>query len=270
MNDIGSFLDEVRIVVAAAGDKNEKQSLRTRRSNNLLVRGNTIKRGGSKHSNVKVGITKPLDSLVSVPNRSKNDFGVEVVGKLGDELRFNGELLVHHTEVVLKFRMIGDDDTFSESVVLRSTSSSKHLQDILRRQFHPTTFLGVVDLGSLDDDDVGGKVDSPGESRRRDQNLDTPVVEEVLDEGSIGTVHSGVMDGESERKDVFEGGIGHAFRFSGENFASGGVGAEELGNGVHLESVVTKISRSLGGFFTTVDKDDDLILPSVFHALSRR
>ena len=42
--------------------------------------------------------------------------------------------------------MSSDEDTFSFSVILRSTSAAQHLKNIKRAQLNPTTFLWAVHL----------------------------------------------------------------------------------------------------------------------------
>ena len=112
-----------------------------------------------------------------VADGSEDDLRVQVVRKLRDELRLNRKLLVHQAQVVLKFRVVCDDDTFSIRFLLRTTSTSEHLQNVLRRKFNPAALLRVVDLRALDDDGVRGQVDTPRERRRTDEDLQMTVRE---------------------------------------------------------------------------------------------
>ena len=163
--------------------------------------------------------------------------------------------------------MIRDDDTFSERIVLRTTCTTEHLKDILGREFDPSTFLRVVNLSSFDDDYVSGQVDTPGESSGRNEDLNTTISEEILDEGTIDSVHTSVVTGESEGEEIFEVGIGDGFGFFREDFSSSGVGSKELSDRIVFDGVISEEFGGLGGFLSRVNEDDDLILPSVFEDL---
>ena len=54
-----------------------------------------------------------------------------------------------------------DDNAHALSVVLGPPSSAKHLHDVQWAQLLPVALGGVVHLGALDDDCVGGQVDPP-------------------------------------------------------------------------------------------------------------
>jgi hypothetical protein len=56
--------------------------------------------------------------------------------------------------------VVGDEDTFTFGIVLRSTSTTQHLQDIERSKFAPSTFLRIVDLRAFDDDSMGWQIDT--------------------------------------------------------------------------------------------------------------
>ena len=113
-------------------------------------------------------------------NRTENNFGVQSVGELLDELRFDGELLVEQRQVVLQLGVLRDDDTFAERVKLRPTRTAHHLHDVLETKLVPTTLFGVVHLRALDDHGVRGQVDPPRERRRGDEHLNVTVAEELL------------------------------------------------------------------------------------------
>jgi hypothetical protein len=210
------------------------------------------------------GENSPLDRLVAIPHGAEDDLGVEVVGELGDVLRLDRELLIHHRQVVLQFRVVRDDDALAVRVVLGPTGSTEHLQDVLTREFDPATLLRVVDLGTLDDDDVRGQVDTPSEGRGRDEHLDAAVAEQVFDEGAVDAVHSGVVDTEPERQEVLQVRVADRLGFRSEDLARGGVGAEELRDRLVLDGGVAEELGRLGRLLARVDKDDDLVLAGVF------
>jgi len=114
--------------------------------------------------------------------------------------------------------MIRDDDALAERVELRSTGATEHLEDVLRRELDPATLLRVVDLGALDNDRVRRQVDAPRQRRRRDEDLDVAVGEELFDERAVDAGHAGVVDREAERQQVLEVAVGHV----------GGLGLEDL------------------------------------------
>lgn len=156
-----------------------------------------------------------MNRLVTVADGAEDDLSVEVVRQLLDKLRLDRQLLVHHTQVVLQLLVVRNDDSLSIRIVLRSSRTSEHLEDILWRELNPATLLGVVNLRALDDDDVGGKVDSPSERGGTDEDLEAAVAEEVFDERTVGAVHSGVVDSETEGKEVLERGVLHGRGFLG-------------------------------------------------------
>lgn len=100
--------------------------------------------------------------------------------------------------------MVRDDDTFTKSVVLRSSSSAHHLQDVLRAQLNPFALFWAIDLCALDDNCVSGQVDTPCQRSCRTQNLEIARSEQILDHLSIPLSHSCVMDSESEWEYVFK------------------------------------------------------------------
>ena len=76
--------------------------------------------------------------------------------------------------------MICNDDPLSHGIVLRPTSPTHHLQNILRTELNPLSLLGAVYLSAFNDNCVGWEVDTPGQSRSRDQDLDVPGCEEIF------------------------------------------------------------------------------------------
>ena len=63
--------------------------------------------------------------------------------------------------------------------------NNSYLQDIERPQLDPAPLLRAVDLGTLNDDRVGGKVDAPRQRRRGHEHLDVTVSEQILHKGSV-------------------------------------------------------------------------------------
>ena len=49
-------------------------------------------------------------------------------------------------------------------------------------------------LCPFDDDRVGGKVDTPGQSCRGDEDLDVLVVEEFFHKGTVHSTHTSIVD----------------------------------------------------------------------------
>lgn len=56
-------------------------------------------------------------------------------------------------------------------VVLGPSSTAHHLQHVGDGHVDVAACLAVVELGAFDDNKVRWKVDTPGQCRRRDQNL---------------------------------------------------------------------------------------------------
>ena len=75
------------------------------------------------------------------------------------------------------------------------TEPATYLEYIESTEFDPTPLLRAVHLCALDDDSVGGQVDTPRQGRRRHQHLDVTVSEQVLHQG---TVHSVTDHGPSD------------------------------------------------------------------------
>lgn len=58
----------------------------------------------------------------------QDDLGVEHVGQLAHHLTLYGKLLIEQGQVILQLSMRRDQDTFTFGVILRTTSSTKHLK----------------------------------------------------------------------------------------------------------------------------------------------
>ena len=55
-------------------------------------------------------------------------------------------LLIHKWKIILQLLVTGDQNSFSLRVVLRSSCSTQHLQNIESTKFHPATLVWTVDL----------------------------------------------------------------------------------------------------------------------------
>ena len=93
--------------------------------------------------------------------------------------------------------MVGENDTFSFSVILRSTSSAHHLEYILGAEFDPFALLWAVDLSSFQDDCVCWEINTPGKGCCGTENLKVASCEEVFNHLSIALAHSSMMNTEA-------------------------------------------------------------------------
>ena len=73
--------------------------------------------------------------------------------------------------------VLSENDTFTLSIELRSTSSSEDLLNIKDADIFVSTLVGVIDLGSFDDNTIGWQVDTPSKSGRGAQHLDVALRE---------------------------------------------------------------------------------------------
>ena len=69
-----------------------------------------------------------------------------------------------------------------------------HLEDIQNSDVDEATVFGVIDLGALDDDGMGGQVDAPCEGGGADEDLDEALGEVLLDEVAVAAQHTRMMD----------------------------------------------------------------------------
>ena len=61
--------------------------------------------------------------------------------------------------------MVGNNYAFTASVVLGTTSSSHHLEDILRAKFYPFALFRTIYLSAFDNNGMGRKIHTPSQSR---------------------------------------------------------------------------------------------------------
>lgn len=136
------------------------------------------------HAHEEIGVTEPAYSLVHVCDGTETDLGIEGVDETGGELGLDRVLLSdggdcmqglvslalllggerERRTVVIDLVARRTDITDSLILVLRSTGTTEDLKDVQDAQIDESTLSAVVDLRSLDDDGVGGQVDTPGES----------------------------------------------------------------------------------------------------------
>jgi pimeloyl-CoA synthetase len=60
----------------------------------------------------------------------------------------------------------------------------------------------IVDLRALDDDGVGGEVDTPRQRGSRHEHLEVPTSKELLHQRAVHSVHTRVVDAEAIRQQV--------------------------------------------------------------------
>jgi hypothetical protein len=81
--------------------------------------------------------------------------------------------------------VVGNDDSFPEGVVLRSARASEHLKHILRGEFHPTTLVGVIYLSTLNNNGMGRQINTPGESRGTNEDLNGAIGKQFFNKATI-------------------------------------------------------------------------------------
>ena len=225
----------------------------------LVIGADTVQTGGAKHSNKQISIPEPFNTLFAVPDIPENNLSIHIIGQPTHQLTFDGQLLVHQRKVVLNLRLRSDDDTLTKGIKLRPSGSSQHLQDILRAQLNPTSLLGGVNLGSFNDDCMGGKVNTPGKSCSTHKNLDTAIVKERLNRVTVCKTQSSMVDTKPIRQKVFKGRVINRVRFLGQNGPAGGITAKNLADGLHLEGLVSDILSRFGCLLTRVNENQHLV-----------
>ncbi len=94
----------------------------------------------------------------------------------------------------------GDDGAVTRGVELGPAGSPEDLQHVKDADVHEAAVLGVVDLGALDDDGVGGEVDAPGEGGGADEDLDEALGEVFLHQVTVAAQHAGMVSAWSRRE----------------------------------------------------------------------
>jgi len=99
--------------------------------------------------------------------------------------------------------MLCQNDSFSLSIILRSTSTTEDLLHIENTNILERALRRIINFGPLDDYPVRGQVHTPGERGRGAEDFDVPVSEEVFDEVAVFAEHAGVVGGEAEVEQFF-------------------------------------------------------------------
>eukprot|EP00755_Sulcionema_specki_P005500 Sspe_Gene.4862::Locus_1611_Transcript_1_1_Confidence_1.000_Length_6620::g.4862::m.4862 len=169
-----------------------------------VLPGHTVQLGPPQHSDVEVRVPQPVVGILGVLNCAQDDLSVELVHQPGDELRLNGQLLVHEAQVVLQLRAAGNDDTLPLLVELNPPCPTHHLHGVQGAQLYPLALFGVVDLRPFDDDSVGRKVHPPRQGGGGHQDLKVLVSKELFHEHTVLHVQPSVVDPKTVREEVTE------------------------------------------------------------------
>lgn len=73
--------------------------------------------------------------------------------------------------------VLSEDNSFSLSIELRSTSSSENLLNIENADIFISTLVAVIHLGSFDNNTISWQVDTPSKSGCRAQHLNVALRE---------------------------------------------------------------------------------------------
>jgi len=105
---------------------------------------------------------------------SSRDLCVDAVVQAIDQVALDGLLIGHHAHVLVDLLVLGDDESLTLAVELRTPGSAEDLLHIEDSNVLVAALLGVIDFGALDENTVGGQVDSPSECGSRAEDLDVP------------------------------------------------------------------------------------------------
>src|SRR5271154_1736587 len=152
--------------------------------------------------------------------------------------------------------MLSDNDCLPVGIVLRTSSSTDHLNQILWRQFNPCSLIRRVNLRPLDNDAMSRKIDSPGQRGCTNEDLDVFAGKKIFDSGTICAGHSSVVDTETVGEEIFEITVGGTFCFRPEDFLGCGVRTKDLTNRFFLDSFVADILCCPSGFLSRVYEDE--------------
>ncbi|KAF7566709.1 activating signal cointegrator 1 complex protein [Pyrenophora tritici-repentis] len=89
--------------------------------------------------------------------------------------------------------MCRTDKSDTTVLELRSTGTTKDLENIQDTKISELTLLGIVDLGTLDENCGGRQVDTPSESRCTAEYLEYTFGKQALNHVPVGTGHTGMM-----------------------------------------------------------------------------
>ena len=86
--------------------------------------------------------------------------------------RLHRKRLVHKLLIKVFLDIMNENHSHSLVVKLRSASTPRHLQDVRNVKVHIALGFAIEELGALDNDEMGGEVDAPGQGCGGDQDLD--------------------------------------------------------------------------------------------------
>ena len=96
------------------------------------------------------------------------------------------------------------DDCFRLLIELRPPGSPHHLKHVGDGVVHVALRLPVVELGSLEDNEVRGQVDSPSQRGGAHQHLDFAIGEQTLAERTVSFGQSRVVETDAEGEGVLQ------------------------------------------------------------------
>lgn len=94
--------------------------------------------------------------------------------------------------------ILSKDSGNSGGVELGTSSTTQHLEDICQVHVLVPFDLGIVVLRSLDDNEMGREIDTPGESACGDKDLDLVIQEQLFSQLPIRLDEAGVVQSYSE------------------------------------------------------------------------
>jgi len=162
-----------------------------------------IVNGTLNHSLVVIGLLHPLNSLIYGCDRTCRNLSINRLRQSPIQITLNRLLILHHFHIFVHFLMLCQNDSFSLSIILRSTSTTEDLLHIENTNILERALRRIINFGPLDDYPVRGQVHTPGERGRGAEDFDVPVSEEVFDEVAVFAEHAGVVGGEAEVEQFF-------------------------------------------------------------------
>mmetsp|Transcript_19882 Transcript_19882/g.59474 ORF Transcript_19882/g.59474 Transcript_19882/m.59474 type:complete len:1131 (-) Transcript_19882:1421-4813(-) len=232
-----------------------------------LVGRDAVKPGRAHHAHVQVRVTQPIHRVLSGLDCAQDQLSIDQIRQCAQQLGLHRQLLVVERQIILQLAVLRQNDAMARLVVLRPPRTTHHLHHVHRRQLVPRTLLGVVDLGALDDDRVRGEIDAPGQRRGRHEHLNVAVGVQILNELPVRTRETGMVDRETIREEVLQLLRLDTVDLSLQNLATGGVGMQELRQGVVLHRQIAERGRSFRSFLSGMHENQDLIFAGVFHEL---
>mmetsp|Transcript_115361 Transcript_115361/g.366862 ORF Transcript_115361/g.366862 Transcript_115361/m.366862 type:complete len:695 (+) Transcript_115361:1573-3657(+) len=118
--------------------------------------------------------------------------------------RLHREGLVDEAPVEVLLRLVHHDDGSGLGVELRSAGSTHHLKHVRDGEVHIALQRAIVVLGTLDDHQVRREVDTPRQRRRRDQDQDLALTEELLGDLAVALWEARVMDTDAVGQSLLE------------------------------------------------------------------